>query len=153
MPLLEVAMSRVADILSYKGREVHTIEREATTFEALEKIVLHNVGALVVVDGEAIAGIITERDFLRRVVLQGRDPRTTRVREAMTERLVCTDPDRPLEDCMAVMTHERIRHLPVLAAGRLAGIVSIGDVVKHISAERHVEVRYLTDYITGKYPG
>ena len=146
-------MSRVADILSYKGREVHTIAREATTFEALGELVRHNVGALVVMDGETIAGIITERDFLRRIVLQGRDPRTTPVREAMTERLICTDPDRPLEDCMAVMTHERIRHLPVLSAGRLAGIVSIGDVVKHLSAERHVEVRYLTDYITGKYPG
>lgn len=146
-------MSRVADILSYKGREVHTVGREATSFEALEHLVRHNVGALVVVDGPAIVGIFTERDFLRRVVLQGRDPKVTRVREVMTERLVCTDPDRSVEDCMAVMTQARIRHLPVVAGGQLAGIVSIGDVVKHLSAERHVEVRYLTDYITGKYPG
>jgi signal-transduction protein with cAMP-binding, CBS, and nucleotidyltransferase domain len=75
------------------------------------------------------------------------------VREVLTEPLVCTDPDRSVEDCMAVMTQARIRHLPVVAGGQLAGIVSIGDVVKHLSAERHVEVRYLTDYITGKYPG
>jgi CBS domain-containing protein len=146
-------MSRVADILSYKGREVHTVGPEASSHEALETMVRHNVGALVVLRGEAIAGIFTERDFLRRVLLQGRDAKATRVREVMTERLVCTDPDRPVEDCMATMTQERIRHLPVVAAGRLAGIVSIGDVVRHLSAERHVEIRYLTDYITGKYPG
>jgi len=146
-------MSRVADVLSYKGREVHTIEREKTSFEALEKMVRHNVGALVVTENEATVGIFTERDFLRRVVLRGRDPKVTRVRDVMTERLVVTDPDRSVEECMAVMTQERIRHLPVVVAGKLAGIVSIGDVVRHLSAERHVEIRYLTDYITGKYPG
>ena len=146
-------MSRVADILSHKGREVHTIEPGTTTFEALEKMVRHNAGALVVTEGDAVAGIFTERDFLRRVVLQGRDPKVTRVREVMSERLVCTDPDRSVEDCMAVMTQERVRHLPVVASGRLAGIVSIGDVVRHLSAEHRVEIRYLTDYITGKYPG
>jgi CBS domain-containing protein len=153
MPIQEAAMSRVADVLSQKGREVHTVERETTTYEALEKMVRHNVGALVVTEGDGTVGIFTERDFLRRVVLQGRDPKATRVREVMSERLVCTDPDRSVEDCMAVMTHERIRHLPVVVSGRLAGIVSIGDVVRHLSAERHVEIRYLTDYITGKYPG
>ena len=146
-------MGRVADILGYKGCEVHTIGREATAFEALEKMQRGNVGALVVTEAGATVGIFTERDFLRRVVLPGRDPRTTPVRDVMSERLVCTDPARPIEECMAVMTQERIRHLPVLDAGRLAGLVSIGDLVKHLSAERHVEVRYLTDYITGKYPG
>ena len=146
-------MSRVADVLSYKGCEVQTIGSDATALEALERMVRHNVGALVVTKGDATIGIFTERDFLRRVVLQGRDPKATRVREVMTERLICTDPDRPVEDCMAVMTQERIRHLPVVASGRLAGLVSIGDVVRHLSAERHVEIRYLTDYITGKYPG
>jgi CBS domain-containing protein len=153
MPIQEAAMSRVADVLSHKGHEVHTIGREKTTFEALETMVRHNVGALVVTENDAIAGIFTERDFLRRVVLKGLDPKATRVREVTSERLVCTDPDRPVEECMAVMTQERIRHLPVLVGGKLAGIVSIGDVVRHLSAERHVEIRYLTDYITGKYPG
>jgi CBS domain-containing protein len=146
-------MGRVADILGYKGREVHTVAGEATTFEALETMQRSNVGALVVTDGVETVGIFTERDFLRRVVLQGRDPKVTRVREVMSARLVCIDPGRPVEDCMAIMTQERIRHLPVLDGGRLAGLVSIGDLVKHLSAERHVEVRYLTDYITGKYPG
>jgi len=146
-------MSRVAQVLSHKGREVQTVEAGKSAYEALERMVRHNVGALVVTDGEATVGIFTERDFLRRVVLRGLDPRTTEVRRVMTDRLVVTDPDRPVEECMAVMTQERIRHLPVVEAGRLAGIVSIGDVVRHLSAERHVEIRYLTDYITGKYPG
>jgi len=103
-------MSRVADVLSQKGREVHTTEPETTTFEALEKMVRCNIGALVVTENDATVGIFTERDFLRRVVLQGRDPKVTRVREVMTERLVCTDPDQPVEDCMAVMNQARIRH-------------------------------------------
>ncbi len=146
-------MSRVVDILAYKGRVVHVIEREATVLTAIGKMVAHNIGALVVTDGGAPAGIFTERDFLRRVALGGRDPKTTRVGEVMTVRLICADPDRPIEDCMAIMTQEHIRHLPVVDGGRVAGMVSIGDLVKHVSDERHVEIRYLTDYITGKYPG
>ena len=146
-------MSRIAEILRNKGREVHSIEPEASALEALEQMVRHNVGSLVVAHGGDPVGIFTERDFLRRVVLTNLDARATSVRAVMTERLICTDPERPVEDCMAIMTQQRIRHLPVLADGRLVGIVSIGDVVKHLSSERHVEVRYLTDYITGKYPG
>ncbi|HVP14487.1 MAG TPA: CBS domain-containing protein [Terriglobales bacterium] len=146
-------MSRVAEILAYKGRDVHTIDQEATVFAAVERLVEKNVGALVVTDEGATVGIFTERDFLRRVALRQRDPRTTRVREVMTDRLICADPNRSIEDCMVMMTQERIRHLPVIEGARLAGMVSIGDLVKHVSDERHVEIRYLTDYITGKYPG
>lgn len=145
-------MGRVADILARKGSEVHTIQLDATAFEALQAMVDRNVGSLVVLDGEAIAGIFTERDYLRRVAHEGRAPQGTRVREVMTECLMCLDPDRSVQDCMAIMTQERVRHLPVLDAGRLAGLVSIGDLVKHLSAEKEVEVRYLTDYIVGKYP-
>jgi CBS domain-containing protein len=146
-------MGRVADILASKGREVHTIASGATVFEALEAMVRANVGSLVVTDGDEIVGIFTERDYLRRVALPERSARQTRVAEVMTERLVCLDPCWTIEEGMAVMTHQRIRHLPVLDGGRLAGLVSIGDLVKHASDERTVEVRYLTDYITGKYPG
>jgi CBS domain-containing protein len=146
-------MNRVADILASKGSEVHTIDRRATVFEAVEKMVAKNVGALVVTDGEAIAGIFTERDYLRRIVLEGRTSRTTPVQEVLTERLIVVDPSRPVEECMALMTMERIRHLPVIDDRRLAGIVSIGDIVKHLSRERETEIRYLTDYISGKYPG
>jgi len=145
-------MGRVADILAQKGKEVHTIQKSASAFEALEAMVDRNVGSLVVLDGEAIAGIFTERDYLRRVAREGRPPSSTPVHEVMTEVLMCLDPDRSVQDCMAIMTQERIRHLPVLEAGRLAGLVSIGDLVKHLSAEKEVEVRYLTDYIVGRYP-
>jgi CBS domain-containing protein len=146
-------MGRVSDILARKGRNVHAIQKDAAVFEALEQMVRHNVGSLIVLDGEAIAGIFTERDFLRRVALEQLDPKRTAVREVMTARLMCLDPERSVQECMAIMTQERIRHLPVLDGRKLAGMVSIGDLVKHLSDEREVEVRYLTDYITGKYPG
>jgi len=142
-------MGRVADILARKGHQVHTIQHNATVFEAVCSMVDRNVGSLVVLDGTAIAGIFTERDYLRRVAAEQRSPATTRVREVMTECLVCLDLDRSVQDCMAIMTRQRVRHLPVLHDGRLAGLVSIGDLVKHVSAEKEVEVRYLTDYIAG----
>jgi CBS domain-containing protein len=146
-------MSRVSDILSRKGGAVHTIGVEAMVFDAIRKMVETNVGSLIITDGESIAGIFTERDYLRRIVLEGRTSKSTPVSEAMTARLVCVDPGRGVEECMALMTQERIRHLPVLEGGRLVGIVSIGDLVKFLSKERETEVRYLTDYISGKYPG
>lgn len=145
-------MSRVADILASKGRHVHRIGPEASVHDALHRMVEHNLGSIVVSDGEEIVGIFTERDFLRRVALPGRDPRATCVCEVMTERLICVEPERSIEECMAVMTQSRIRHLPVLDNGRLAGLISIGDLVKHATDEQEVQIRYLTDYITGRYP-
>ncbi len=146
-------MGRVADILAHKGSQVFTVQKSATALEALREMIERNVGSLMVLDGDAIAGMFTERDYLRRVALARRPPEVTRVGEVMTECLVVLDPGRTIEECMAIMTQERTRHLPVLAEGRLAGILSIGDLVKHLSAEREVEVRYLTDYIVGRYPG
>jgi CBS domain-containing protein len=112
----------------------------------------HNVGALLVLDGEEVKGIITERDYLREFVLIGRTSRETLVREIMKVQVICVEPNRPVEDCMSIMSSRRIRHLPVIEEGRLVGIVSIGDIVKQRAADREVEIRYLTDYITGKYP-
>jgi len=146
-------MGRIAEILASKTKEVQTIEPSATVFDAIRKMVDHNIGAILVADGEKILGIFTERDYLRRIVLEHRTSKTTRVDEAMTPKLVCVDPQSSVEDCLAMMTQERIRHLPVLEEGRLAGIVSIGDLVKFLSKERGIHIRYLTDYITGKYPG
>jgi CBS domain-containing protein len=146
-------MGRVADILALKGSSVHTVDKRTTVFEAIKMMVEANVGSLIVTDGDAIHGIITERDYLRRIVLEGRTSKTTAVLEVATERLVVVDPTRPLEECMALMTTERFRHLPVVDGGKLVGVISIGDIVKHLSREREAEVRYLTDYISGKYPG
>lgn len=145
-------MFQVSDILASKGSAVFTVQHDTLVLDAIRLMVERNVGAIVVLQGDAVFGIFTERDYLRRIVLEGRTSGTTRVSEVATERLVCVDPGRDVEDCMSLMTQERVRHLPVIDGGRLAGIVSIGDLVKHLSRERAAEVRYLTDYIAGKYP-
>jgi len=145
-------MGRVADLIRAKGHDVYTIESGASVYDAVKRMVDHNAGSLLVVDGGEIRGIITERDYLREIVLKGRTSKNTEVRTIMTADLVCVGPNDSIEECMAVMTEKRIRHLPVLEHGRLAGLVSIGDVVKQLSKDQKAQIRYLTDYITGKYP-
>jgi len=146
-------MGRIADLLSKKGNEVYTIERTATVYDAVKKMVERNTGSLLVTQGDEICGIITERDYLRHIVLEGRTSKTTQVREIMTSQVICISPSHAVEQCMAIMTAKRVRHLPVLDKGKLVGIVSIGDLVKQISQDQKYEIKYLTDYITGKYPG
>ena len=142
-------MGHVSDILDGKGRDVLRVDAAATVYDAIVKMVEGNVGALLVYEGDRLAGIVTERDYLRRVTLQGRDERTTPVREIMSSELVFVGPDASIEECMAVMTERRIRHLPVLTENQdVVGIVSIGDVVKFKSKQQSFEIRYLTDYIT-----
>ncbi|HKW52039.1 MAG TPA: CBS domain-containing protein [Candidatus Eisenbacteria bacterium] len=145
-------MGRVADLIRAKGHDVYTIESGASVYDAVKRMVDHNAGSLLVVDGGEIRGIITERDYLREIVLKGRTSKTTEVRTIMTAEVVCVGPNDTIEECMAVMTEKRIRHLPVLQEGRLAGLISIGDVVKQLSKDQKAQIRYLTDYITGKYP-
>ena len=141
-------MSDVAKVLEGKGSEVLTIDAEATVFEAIKRMVEANVGALLVTEGGNVTGIVTERDYLRRVTLEGRTEEETLVREIMTSPLVYVTPETSVEECMAVMTERRIRHLPVFTEDRdLAGIVSIGDVVKFKSAEQDFQIRFLTEYI------
>jgi CBS domain-containing protein len=138
----------VSDILDRKGREVLTIEADATVLDAIKAMVDGNVGALLVFDGDKLAGIVTERDYLRRVTIEGREESETAVREIMSGPLVYVTEDTTVAECMAVMTERRVRHLPVLDEEKsLAGIVSIGDVVKFQSAEQDVQIRLLTDYI------
>jgi len=145
-------MAQIAEILEIKSRPVQTIGPDATVFETIRKMVDENIGSIVVADGEQIRGIFTERDYLRRIVLENRTSKTTRVAEVMTDNVICADPHRSVEDCMAIMSQARIRHLPVIDDGKLVGIVSIGDLVKFLSMEREIEIRYLTDYISGRYP-
>jgi CBS domain-containing protein len=143
-------LGHVSDILEGKGRDVLSIEGAATVYEAIAKMVEGNVGALLVNENGTLAGIVTERDYLRRVTLQGRDERTTPVREIMTSELVYVGPEASIDECMAVMTERRIRHLPVLMDEReVVGIVSIGDLVKFQSKEQSVQIRFLTEYISG----
>jgi CBS domain-containing protein len=139
----------VASILDTKGSDVLQIEGSATVLDAIKRMVEANVGSLLVFEEGKLAGIVTERDYLRRVTLEGRDEKETPVREIMTAPLVYVTPETSIEECMAVMTERRIRHLPVLTDGReVAGIVSIGDVVKFQSKQQNAQIRLLTDYIT-----
>ena len=142
-------MTHVAEILAVKGSQVFSVTPETTVYQAIERMVQHNVGSLLVAEGDAIVGIFTERDYLTRVALQERSAKATRVREVMTERVCCVEAMKSVGECMAIMTRERIRHLPVVDNDRLVGMISIGDLVKHVSKEQEVEIRHLTNYITG----
>ena len=147
-------MSRVADILTKKGPVVHTINKTATVYDAIAKMVEAHAGSVIVTDDDdTVCGIFTERDYLRRIALEGRTSRTTQVMEVMVERVVVVDPSHEVEDCMALMTSQRLRHLPVMQGSKLVGLISIGDIVRHVSDERETELRYLHDYISGQYPG
>jgi CBS domain-containing protein len=142
------AMSTVSEILGDKGRDVLKIDAGASVFEAVQQMVSANVGSLLVTNGGDIVGIVTERDYLRRVTLEGRTDRDTAVGEIMTSPLVVVNPDTSIDECMAVMTDRRIRHVPVVENGEVIGVVSIGDVVKFKSRQQSFEIQYLTDYIT-----
>jgi len=139
----------VRDILDVKGHNVWRVPFEATVFDALQLMAEKEVGALVVVDGPKPVGIISERDYARKVILLGRTSPTTLVREIMTNHIVYTHPDQPIEECMAIITDKRIRHLPVMEEGKLIGIISIGDLVKTIIAEQKFTIEQLERYISG----
>jgi CBS domain-containing protein len=138
----------LAEILVEKGPEVLDIDADATIFEAVKRMVEANVGSLLVRERGAVAGIVTERDYLRRAALEGKPDKETPVREIMTAPLVVATPDTPIDECMALMTDRRIRHVPVVEDGEVVGVVSIGDLVKFKSKQQSFEIQYLTDYIT-----
>ena len=143
-------MGQVSDILAAKGSTVLEIDAEATVFDAVSKMVEGNVGSLLVTEGGRLVGIVTERDYLRRVAIVGRDERTTPVREVMSAPIVYTTPESSIEECMAVMTERRIRHLPVLTESReVMGVVSIGDLVKFQTREQSAQIKFLEEYISG----
>ena len=142
-------MYSVRNLLQEKGNQVWTIGPSATVYEALELMAGKNIGALLVLGAGKVVGIFTERDYARKVVLVGRSSRTTTVGELMSSDVLYVGPDDSIEDCMALMTDKRLRHLPVLEEGKLAGIVSIGDVVKAIIHDREFRIRELERYITG----
>jgi CBS domain-containing protein len=143
-------VSRVSEILRSKGNKVFQVEGSITVFEAIKQMVEANVGALLVTEAGEITGIMTERDYLRRVTLQGRTDKEALVSEIMSSPIVYVTPDTSIDECMAVMTERRIRHLPVLDGDELAGIVSIGDLVKFQSREQSFQIQYLTEYIGGR---
>lgn len=142
----------VALVLRRKGSEVHAISPDATVYEALEKLAEKNIGALVVLSGSDLAGIFSERDYARQVILKGRSSRDTQVHEVMTAPVVTVSPKTSIDECMQLMTRERCRHLPIVDGHDVAGIVSIGDLVNWIISAQDATIHQLEDYISGKYP-
>jgi CBS domain-containing protein len=143
----EPAMKNVKQLLEQKGRTVHTIGPDARVIDALKLMADRDVGALVVTDGGKLAGIISERDYARKVILHGKSSQDIAVRDIMTARVVTVAPKNTVEECMALMTAKRIRHLPVVESERLVGVLSIGDLVKEVIAEQEATIKQLESYI------
>jgi CBS domain-containing protein len=141
-------MQTVRDLLAKKGKHVWSVEAGQTVYEALQLMAERDIGALLVRDGDRPAGIISERDYARQVVLKGKTSKDTPVRDVMTTRVVYIRPEQNVEECMALMTDKRIRHLPVMEAGEVIGLVSIGDVVKAVISEKQFLIEQLEQYIS-----
>lgn len=143
-------MKIVQHILDRKGNEIWTIPPHSTVFEALKLMAEKEIGALLVQDKEKVVGIISERDYARKVVLKGKSSKDAPVKDIMSEKVIYVKPSTSVEDCMVLMINKRIRHLPVFDNERLVGLVSIGDVVKEIIDEKEVVIDELVRYITGR---
>lgn len=139
----------VGQLLDEKGHSVHAIAPDATVFEALEAMALHNIGAILVTENDQLVGIFSERDYARKIILKGRASRDTPVRDKMTSKVITVNRKNTLGDCMKLITNHRIRHLPVVEDGVLSGIISVGDVVKTVMAEQEFVIDQLQDYIRG----
>jgi CBS domain-containing protein len=142
-------MSTVQQILDDKGTEVLAIGPDDTVLDAISKMADNNVGSLVVLDGKKLVGIFTERNYARNVFLKGRSSPKTLVRQIMSTHVVCVEPGQTVEECMAVMSDKRIRHLPVLDNNQMVGLVSIGDLVKNIIRDQKFVIDQLEHYISG----
>jgi len=143
-----VILKSVRQVLSEKGYAVETVTPEISVYDALQKLSNLGVGALIVVKDGEIRGLISERDYARKGILQGRQAKDTKVDEIMTRRVITVEPQQTVEACMVLMTEKRIRHLPVVEEGRLVGIVSIGDVVKAIIEAQRLTIEELERYVT-----
>ena len=142
-------MKTVAQLLRTKGHEVLSVSPELSVFEALQVMAEKNVGALLVLEGARLVGVFSERDYARKVILKGKASKEIPVREIMSTHVLYVRPQQTVEDCMALMTDKRVRHLPVMEEERLAGVISIGDV-KAIIAEQEFMIEQLQNYITGQ---
>ncbi len=141
-------MKTVEDILQRKGNRVYSVAPECTVYDALVLFAEKGIGAVLVLAGERLAGIFSERDYARQVVLKGRTSRELAISQVMTHEVVCVQPTTTIDECMALMTERRCRHLPVVVDGRVRGLLSIGDVVKAILLEKDFHIGQLEAYIT-----
>lgn len=140
-------MKTVKQLLQAKGSAVHGISPQASVLDAIKLMAEKGIGALVVLDEGRLTGMVSERDYARKVILLGRASQSTAVREIMTDKVVTVRSEQTVEDCMALMTDKRIRHLPVVDNGKLVGVVSIGDLVKEVIADREETIKQLESYI------
>ncbi len=142
-------MKSARQLLEAKGSDVWSVHPDAAVYDAIEMMADKGVGALMVLDGGALVGVISERDYARKVILRGRSSKDTAVKEIMTARVIYARPDQTVEDCMGLMTDKRIRHLPIVDGEELLGVVSIGDLVKSMLAEQQFVIQQLEQYISG----
>ncbi len=140
-------MKTVSQLLQVKGGGVWSVTPESSVFSALKLMAEKNVGALLVMQGDALRGILSERDYARKVILLGKSSHDLQVREIMSDKVVCVGPKQTVDECMAMMSSKRIRHLPVLEGGKVTGILSIGDLVKEVIAEQQLTIQQLESYI------
>ncbi len=142
-------VTTVAEVIERKGGGVYSVAPNATVYEALELMASKDVGALLVLDGHSLRGIFSERDYARRLILVGRASKDTPVRSVMSHKVLCVQPERTMDECMALMTDKHIRHLPVESDGRIVGVISIGDVVKAVINTQRFVIDQLEHYIAG----
>lgn len=143
-------MKSIRDILRSKGAQVWSVAPKTTIFDSLRLMAEKEIGAVLVLEEGRLVGIFSERDYARKVVLKGKSSKETAVADVMTPRVVCVSPERTLDECMAIMTEKRIRHLPVCEGNRLVGLVSIGDVVKGVISDQQFMIDQLEHYILGR---
>ena len=143
---------KIHTILQHKGNDIWSVKPDICVYEAIEIMSDKHVGALLVISEGKLAGIISERDYARKVILKGKSSKTTAVREIMTSFVVTVTPNHTVSECMRIMTNRRIRHLPVLKGAEVVGMISIGDLVKAIISTQAETIHQLNNYITGKYP-
>jgi CBS domain-containing protein len=141
-------MTRVSDLLKHKGHDIWFLPPDATVYEAIDQMAQKSVGALLVMDAERLVGIVSERDYARKVILKGKASQETLVREIMTRPVICVRPEFTIDEAMALMTEKRVRHLPVVVDERVMGVISIGDVVRAIIDDKEFYIQQLTNYIT-----
>ena len=144
-------MTTIAQLLNTKGNQIWSVEPKATIFEALEIMSEKEIGALLVMEDGKLTGIFSERDYARKVILKGKSSKETQVGELMTKKVFYIDSQKTINDCMAMMTAKRIRHVPVIEDNQVMGIITIGDVVNQIISEQEVTINHLENYITGSH--